>query len=272
MDAFAEGAVADAETSRVALLSDSPLEKASNYTVASLATALKRYSDRDRSAKNPLSPAEKRDFEKAQNNYKLVVEDRVRKLSPEYGDVVAKYVSDNLRLGSVSTIGHALESLSSVPMLLHQLESSGGTNITESATAGIEGLSWTGKDGEKYTFGKMSYALNGTVDYMVIKDSGKSVDIFPAEGKMESSGGKIPHHGNSDNFNRFVTQMWKNNKGKININPTMVLNLPNGSKDHSVTLHELSMNYSVEEIQEPGRTFGHGRLVTATELQRRSVR
>jgi hypothetical protein len=264
MENFSAGEVANAATSRGVLLSESPVENSERYTLSSLATSLKRAYDMDR--RGEIGRGE---FEKLQNNYRAVVENRIKKLSPEYGEVLSTYVSQNLRLGSVSTIGHALESLSAVPMLLQHLESSSGSDIRESSVSGVVGLSWTGKGGEVYTFGKMDYAQNGTVDYMVIKQSPSGTDIFPGEGKMESSGGNIPHHGNSDNFNKLVTQMWKSNKGKMNIHPTMVLNMPNGSKDHSVAVHELSMNYEVQSIQAPGRTMSHGNLLTADELQRR---
>lgn len=255
---FASGDVVDRGRAVQLLLSDNFIEDTNNYSLVSLASSLR------------VTGLGQRTQMKLAQRYGEVIRHRVTKLSPKYAETILSYLSPRLKIDSVSTIGHSLEALSSVPLLVHHLESSGATNVSTTPTIDdLLGVSWAGEDGSTYNFGSISYAKNGTIDYMVIRETNQDIQIYPGEGKMESSGGSIPHHGNPDHFIGLVAKLWKKAGKKIQINPTTVINMPSQSKDHSASYLELSMDYPIRGIQSSGRTFSHGRLVSSTTLRRR---
>lgn len=257
---FAVGKVARRDTAMRVLLSDDPVEASRDYSIVSLANALKTSGD--------SLPGEAREFGRLQEAYSAVLRQRISDLSPEYGAAVSDYVMRNIRLNNVTTIGHALEAVSAVPMLISQMESSGAENISQATIEGMSGLSWTGKDGHTYNFGSMDDARNGTIDYTIIRESVDGIQVFPAEGKMESSGGSVPHLGTPDHFSALIARLWKDKGKKISINPVLVTNLPSQEeKGASASYVSLSLNYPVREIQTSGRTFSFGELISSTRLR-----
>lgn len=209
---------------------------------------------------------------KVMENFQSLVASRVSAHTTD--QAVIDYITEQVGngAGNGGKTGHAFEILSGLPTLMHHIKETGMISATRTAEGSpVDGLAWTGSDGKSHSFGKIPGALNGTVDFLQVSYGEDGIEIHPVEGKMEKTGGAIPHHGNPDNFSRIVAELWRTNgRGKVRIFPTVVTNAPHGSPgDTGSGMHALSMDYSAKDIQAVGRTFHKGSLISGTEMMRR---
>lgn len=205
-------------------------------------------------------------------NFQSLVSSRVsaHTTDPAVIDYITEQIGNGA--GNGGKTGHAFEILSGLPTLMHHIKETGMIGATRTAEgSAVDGLSWTGTDGKSHSFGKIPGALNGTVDFLQVSYGDGEIEIHPVEGKMEKTGGAIPHHGNPDNFSRVVAELWRQNgQGKVRIFPTMVTNAPHEStKDTGSGIHSLSMDSPAKDIQAVGRTFHKGSLSKGTDVMRR---